>query len=279
MSKFVSPPPGVNPWVQYGLYRIKNNQNWLAFTEGPTGSGKSWFGLWLCEQLSKQKGIDFNIDNVLFDGEELLKLAVSGKLKRGSALLVEELGVMASHRKWQSKINIALLYLFQTFRRDNNILIMNAPSLKLVDKSVRELFHTLFQTQAILKSKGLALLKAHNLQFNSRKPDPYKHALFVAERGSDMQKKINFIMSRKPSKELLKQYEDKKKKYVEELKIRMLATVQAPKTRETYFCNQCEAKWVSRSPGLPIRCPKCDSKDWNGPKALGIAQFPRKSRL
>lgn len=38
---------------------------------------------------------------------------------------------------------------------------------------------------------------------------------------------------------------------------------------ETYIpeCKRCGHQWFSRSLGLPAKCPKCQSRQWNKPDA------------
>jgi len=65
-------------WVSYIKRRIALQNNFLAATIGPTGSGKSSATLAICEALDP----DFTVDNVVFDIEGLLQLVHDGKIDR-----------------------------------------------------------------------------------------------------------------------------------------------------------------------------------------------------
>ena len=151
-------------WISYIKQRIKKNKNFLGFVSGPTGSSKSYSSIRIAEELDP----DFNIDRIVFGGLELMNLINSGKLKSGSAIVMEEAGVEMSHKNWQSVTNKMLNYLMQTFRHRNFILILNSPYMDFVDASTRKLFHAEFSSMGIDYKKNEARLKPVFLQYNQK---------------------------------------------------------------------------------------------------------------
>jgi len=198
-------------WVSYIKQRIKQNKNFLGFISGQTGSGKSFSSLSIAEQLDPK----FTIDQCVFGGIELMDLINSGKLKRGSVIIFEEMGVEMDARNWQSLTNKMLNYLFQTFRHKGFILIMNSPFMDFVDKSTRKLFHAELQTVGINFKTEEVKLKPMLLQYNARKQKFYYKRLKVIT--SEGRIPINIWKVIKPSKKLLKEYEIKKKNYTDQL--------------------------------------------------------------
>lgn len=48
-----------------------------------------------------------------------------------------------------------------------------------------------------------------------------------------------------------------------------------PFTRVSVYeceCAQCGNCWTSRKPNVPVRCPECHSRKWNGPKERSVVQ-------
>src|SRR3989344_3364139 len=155
VSKEILGKPKEKYWISYIRQRIRQQKNFLGFLSGPTGSGKSWSCLRIAEELDPE----FNIDRCVFGGLELMNLINSGKLKRGSVIIFEEMGVEMSNKMWHSVTNQMLNYLMQTFRHLGFILLMNSPYMDFVDSATRKLFHAEMQTMKISFDKGVVYLK------------------------------------------------------------------------------------------------------------------------
>jgi len=198
-------------WISYIKSRIKKNKNFLGFISGQTGSGKSWSTISICEQLDE----NFNENNIVFSGLELMKLINSGKLKRGSAICFEEVGVEMNNKNWASVTNKMLNYLIQTFRHRGFILIMNSPYMDFVDSSVRKLFHAEMSTVGIDFKQKLCKIKPQLIQYNGRiKKYYYKRLKVITKKGVIP---IQFWNVEKPSQKIIKIYEKKKKDYTDNL--------------------------------------------------------------
>ena len=210
-KKILGKPTQKKYWITYIKQRIKKNKNFLGFISGPTGSSKSYSSLRICEELDPE----FNIDNCVFGGLELMKLINSGKLKSGSAIVFEEVGVEMSSKNWQSTTNKMINYLIQTFRHRNFILIFNSPFMDFVDAGTRKLFHAEFKTMGIDYNKKEAKLKPVFLQYNSRLKKFYNHRLQVITPEGKVP--VDVWRVSKPSEPLRILYEEKKLAYTNRL--------------------------------------------------------------
>jgi DNA-binding CsgD family transcriptional regulator len=209
--RLIEKTPSKKFWVQYILRRIENNKNFLGFIAGPTGSGKSWCSLRIAEELDPK----FNIDRVVFSGRELMALINSNKLHKGSAIVFEEAGIEMSNRNWQSTTNKMLNFLMQTFRHRNFILIFNSPYMDFVDSATRKLFHAEMTTCGIDKVKSQVKLKPLCIQYNARYSKFYYKRLKV--RTPEGAVPVSYWKVDKPSNDLLKAYEDKKRVFTDAL--------------------------------------------------------------
>ncbi len=207
-------------WISYIKQRIRQNKNFIGFISGQTGSGKSWTSLSIAEQLDT----DFDIDQCVFTGLELMKLIDSGTLKKGSVIVFEEGGVEMSNKNWQSVTNKMLNYLMQTFRHRNFILIMNSPFIDFVDASTRKLFHAEFRTIGINQKTCECRLKPSLIDYNSRTQKFYYPRLKVIT--SEGSLPITYWRVCKPSDNLLVNYEEKKRKFTDELNKRIYSELQ-----------------------------------------------------
>lgn len=199
-------------WVEYAHQRIKKNKNFIVTLTGPTGSGKSWTGLSIAEQLDS----DFDATRVIFSATELMNLINSGKLKRGSVILWDEAGVDLSNRNWQSMTNKLINLLVQTFRHKGFILIFTVPYSDFVDMATRKLFHANFETQSINTQRKTCRIKPLLLEYNPEVKKWYRHYLKKRLPGGGMSKVRRWDVV-KPSEELIKEYEKKKIRFTREL--------------------------------------------------------------
>ena len=207
-------PVVINPtepsWIRYIRQRIKNNKNYLGFISGATGTGKTYTSLAICEMVDPT----FSIDRVVFNGRDLMRVVAD--MKRGNAVVFEEVGVEMSNRNWASITNKMLNYLFQTFRHRNFILIMNSPYMDFIDAATRKLFHAEFQTEAIDKKKQTVRVIPQVIQYNSRIQKFYFKYLRVYRPGIGLVPIKRWNVPR-PSKELTDAYEIKKRAFTDQL--------------------------------------------------------------
>lgn len=219
-KKLMNKPPQKH-WISYIKQRIRKNKNFLGFVSGPTGSGKSYSTLRMCEEVDPE----FNIERCVFGGLELMNLINNGKLKRGNAIAFEEIGVEISNRNWSSVTNKMINYLLQTFRHQGFILIMNSVYMDFIDAHTRKLFHAEMNTLGIDFDKKEVLLKPLLIQYNSKLQKFYYKRLKVITKDGKMP--VDVWRVAKPSESLRLAYEKKKKEYTSKLNQRIYNELEA----------------------------------------------------
>lgn len=127
----------------------KFTQHAIVIIEGKTGSGKSTAALDIAYKCSVEFAIRlggiptdyFEVDThtAIISPEEVVTLAKN--LKRYGIYILDDIGIALGARNWQSEINSVLTGIMQTFRTQQNLLIMTAPDRNLVDKIARNLAH------------------------------------------------------------------------------------------------------------------------------------------
>ena len=168
--------------VEYVHDRIKKNKNFLCAFTGSTGSGKTYSALRFAQKLDPT----FTPENrVAFTPKRFMQILNGGELKVGSVILFEEAGVALNSRKWQSKANILVNFVMQTFRHRNYIVIFTAPDFSFVDVSTRKLFHACFETVNIDKKKQMCFVKPLFIQVNQRSGKIYYKYLKNLQVNSD----------------------------------------------------------------------------------------------
>jgi len=200
-----------NTFIAYIKARLHDqNKNFLAAVVGPTGSGKSWAGLKLCEEVDP----NFTIEQVVFSPKEFINLLRSGKLKRGSAVLFDESGVSANSRNYQTATNKALHYLNQTFRSQNFCVIYTLPDFGFMDIGIRKLCHALLQTQNIDYDAGVCWTRPLMIENNAQSGKIYMKYPRMRNKTNPRQTiAITALGIRKPSPALIDAYEQRKLEY------------------------------------------------------------------
>ena len=124
-------------WLSdYALRRIRMNQNYIILIVGGVGTGKSYSGIKLAEDIDPY----FNVDRIIFHPKDFITL-LDSSLPKGSVIMWEEVGVSLSSRDWYKEQNKIISSLFETFRRHNLILIMTVPFVKFIDSRIRSMIH------------------------------------------------------------------------------------------------------------------------------------------
>ena len=203
-------------WITYIKQRIKKNKNFLGFISAQTGGGKSYACLSICEQIDP----DFDINRCVFSGLELMKLVNSPDLKRGSAIMFDEMSIDMDNRNWNSTTNKMINYLMQTFRYRGFIMLMNSPFMDFIDSKTRKLFHADIGIQGIDYEKKEAVLQPRIIQYNGRNKKFYYKRLKVSTQEFGC-KPIDSWRVGLPSKKLLEDYDSKKDKYSRLLNIKI----------------------------------------------------------
>jgi len=241
----------------YIVGRIKKNKNFIGIFTGATGSGKSYGSLSLAEQICEAQGRKFDIKYCVFTPKEFLEVLNSKDIQKGDVVVWEEIGIGMSSRNWQKVTNKLINFLMQSFRNLNLVVLLNCPDFSFLDIQVRKLVHTVFETQGIDMKRKELNVKPLMLQVNQRSGKIYaKYLRVVTPRGLAP---FTTLVLPKPREELVKQYEDKKSKFVEELKSSILQEINSTEKKKVikYGCDSCDHKWVTRGKNTPKQCPKC----------------------
>jgi len=211
-------------WIRYFLRRIEQNKNNLVTIVGQTGSSKTWSGMSICEMISKKNGVPFGVNNIVFTLREFLELInKTGKerLRKGSCIIFDEPQVTISNKEFMSKANKIFNYIASTFRHRNLNVFFCTPYEDLLDLSTRKLFHAKFETVSINKKEQTAKLNPKVVIYNSQKRKFYecwiRRQFIRPGKNRYVIEPLKRWSIPKPSKDLIKAYELKKKAFTTDL--------------------------------------------------------------
>lgn len=210
-----------NSWARWMVNRTKRqNKNNLISVVGPTGSGKTYSAISICEIMSKMDGVPFTINHIVFSLRELMSLINSGELVKSSKIVCDEFQCSIGARDFQSEANKVFNFLLSTFRHRNLTLFFCTPFETLLDKNTRKLFHAKFETLSINQQDKTCRLKPRFVEYSDFKAEPYRKQLIVVHKGEDGRTrgdKLFYWDVPKPDDELVKQYEQKKLEFTNNL--------------------------------------------------------------
>ena len=202
-----------NKWLDN---RMKKNKNVLSAITGATGSSKSYQDLRRAELWYEYKfNKPFPYENICFSVGEVMKRISSGELKKGEIIIFEEAGANLGSLDFQDKVSKLFTYVLQSFRSMNIIVFFNLPFLSMLNKSARMLIHVQFVTCGINHKKKVGKSKGYFLQVNQSTGKVYSKYLRIRVDGRMRTiKRFNYKL---PSKDLIKDYETKKKAFLDNL--------------------------------------------------------------
>jgi len=202
-----------NKWLDN---RMKKNKNVLSAITGATGSSKSYQDLRRAELWYEYKfNKPFPSENICFSVGEVMQRISSGKLKKGEIIIFEEAGANLGSLDFQNKVSKLFTYVLQSFRSMNIIVFFNLPYLSMLNKSARMLIHVQFITCGINHKKKVGKSKGYFLQVNQSTGKVYSKYLRIRVAGRMRTiKRFNYHL---PSKDLIKDYETKKKAFLDDL--------------------------------------------------------------
>ena len=215
MNPIIRSDRGTNHLSSYILHRIESNKNFIAGITGQTGSGKTYSALRLCETVDK----DFDISNVCFSAREFMNL-INGKtkkLKRGSAILYDELQVSMGSLDYQSLSSKLINACLSTFRHKNFILFCTMPYFSMINKQTRQLFHCRAETISINRNEKTCAIKPLMLQVSQSSGVIYQKYLRIVDRARGSTVPLTRLHVSLPSKTLLEAYEERKEQFTKAL--------------------------------------------------------------
>lgn len=232
-----------NSWVRYLLYRIEQNKNNLIVVTGATGSGKTYSAMAICEEMSRQNGIPFTIDHIVFTLIDLMKLIIDeDKTKKGTCIIFDEPQTSIGAREFQSEANKVFNSLVTTFRHRNLTLLFCTPFEDLLDKTTRKLFHAKFTTMSINKDTQTVKLKPVTMEYNAQQSKFYEKYLRVQYKEPN---KVRLTIAKlktwdipKPSENLIKLYEAKKFAFTSRLNQDIVARLETYNKKQDELINK-----------------------------------------
>lgn len=194
---------------------LRNNGNFLGLIVGPTGSGKSLSALTLCKEIDEK----FSIEHVVFTPRDFLHLLNSGTLYKGAAILLDEAGAGAlASRQWYTEVNKQLMYVLETFRRENYALIMTTPSIDFLDSQSRRLLHVCLETQQIDRKRNLCGVKWLEMEWSGRYQEMYyKYPRIRIKGQASIQ--LRRVWIPRPPQDLIDAYDIKQKEFKDNIRI------------------------------------------------------------
>lgn len=221
-SILIDGPPkySKNYLVEFIKTRVLDyNKNFMGICCGPTGSGKTYSMIRLGELIDP----DFKITNIVFTVKEFIELLNSKTLKRGAVILFDEAGTGINKKQWFSVSNKLFNYILQTFRYMNYVVIFTTPNLSFIDSDSVKLFHCYLETTKIDQVRKVSYVKPKMIKTSHNGGKTYFKFMRLIENGV-----VNVIGETElklANKELLTQYEEKKRIFTEALSRRVEAEV------------------------------------------------------
>lgn len=208
-------PEGVflNKWIYNRM--VAKNKNIIGVTTGATGSGKSYVDMRIYENWCKRMKFTPSITYICFSISEVMKLLTSESIPKYSLIIFEEAGTSLGNLDFQNRVSKLFTYILQSFRSMNIGLIMNLPVFTMLNKSARQLVHFHLITEAIDYEEKKVRVKCYFHQLNQSSGKSYWKLPRIEKQGRII--RLDYLKFNLPSSELIKQYENKKQKFVMDL--------------------------------------------------------------
>lgn len=240
-----------------------DNQSWNAAFLGSPGTGKSWSALSVAEYIDK----NFSINKVFFTIKDFVTAMAEGRLKKGSAVMLDEIGVSWGSRAAMSINNKQMSYLTQIMRFKNIATLMTLPSLSMLDVHGRDLMNAVLETYRINKKERYCTVKYKTCHFNPTLAKVYrkKPRIMYAD-GRIVTVKYMRIYS--PSMKLIRDYEKAKRIYANKLIDEIKNKLESDDDKDgktdndietNAACMKCGHEWVYSGSLEKPTCPSCKS--------------------
>lgn len=165
----------------------KGNQHIILRIVGSAGTGKSWAGIELAIEVSKciaeiKGGIpedyySFDRDLAIMGQSEVKRVMENpGKYH---ILHLDDVGVAWNARRFNNNFNIDMNDIIQTFRPNNNLVIMTMQSGFLVDKVPRSLAHYEIEMEQAHFDEGFTIAKVNRIVMKHKTGDIHYPYLYI----------------------------------------------------------------------------------------------------
>jgi hypothetical protein len=197
-------------FLQEVVERNKRDYISIIIVVGGLGIGKSLYAVKLGEILDPS----FGINNICFGVEEAIN--AFDAFPRGSCVILDEAGVEAHARDWQTRINKVLGYATMILRQRGINFILCLPRFSFLDKNIRLLGNFLVEMQ----DRGVG--KVFRISDDPRAIESIKRD----------DKPIEVLKLELPSLDLVREYEAKKESYVKSSMKEFLRELKQGKRKE-----------------------------------------------
>lgn len=191
----------------------RDDKNYMCIVCGETGSGKSEFGLRLCEVLDP----NFSADQVAFTLEKFMELVEDRSYSEGSAILFDEVGVALDAATHYDENQLKINRILQTWREQNRILVMTAPHIHLIQKKSRGLLHGQFDMKGINHDFQMSTAFYRNFSQNTDDGEVWKKNPRLRDPEDHQTKQFQTVSLFKPSPEVVDPYQERKISFNDEL--------------------------------------------------------------
>ena len=211
-----------NSWCRWAVNRVKNNNNScnIRFT-GETGSGKTYSAISWAEIMAEMMGRKFTADGIYFSIRDIITEVAEKDPKPGTIFLLDEQQVAGGAKEHNSKKNKAYAIFMSTVRSKRYIFLSTLPFADMADKQVRRLFHVEVETAGLDLKNNTCRCKPRYLEHSRIKDKVYRKRLVInfvdPVTGLRLVKKVNTCDIPKPSEELIRDFEIKKKAFQKKL--------------------------------------------------------------
>ena len=187
----------------------QHNQHCIVRFVGSAGTGKSWGAVDLAIEVSQivaeRKGGDpedyYNFqDNLAVMNKDDIKRVMTNPRKY-AVIHLDDVGVPVNARNYQDQYNIDFNDIIQTFRPNNNLVLMTMQAAFLIDKVPRSLAHIEIEMEASNFDEGFTIAKVQRVILKHKTGKIHYPYLVI-----NGVKYVRHIFE-KPDPELMKEYE------------------------------------------------------------------------
>ena len=189
----------------------EQGKNALILIVGDTGSGKSLASISLATEIDPK----FNSKRIAHQkGSDFMRILDDPKLRRGNAIIWDDVGKGLKKREWYDMVNKAIVDVLQTFRIYGLCVIFNCPDPRLIDSNAIALFHYWGEMIKIDYETEESTMKFFEIQINRRSGKMYWH--YPRARMDGKIKTLTKLILKRPSPDIERQYEKDKKPVVKQ---------------------------------------------------------------
>jgi len=184
----------------------RDDMNFVGAVVGDTGSGKSLSTASICSALDPS----YSADDVCWEPLQLLEKSKDFEnYGTGDLISFEEGGVNADAREFWTQMNKSLDVVLQTWREQNRGLLMNLPSLDLIDKRIRKRLHFVFIV--VKRTPDFVVMKVLRVKENKTSGDiKFHYPLFDDEDGTN---RIRYIRVGKPPENFVEEFREDEREF------------------------------------------------------------------